>query len=46
VVMDKVGAAMGFIVPGICLASVAAYALYDMIHERPPVVADSALAEQ
>jgi len=46
VVMDEVGAAMGFIVPGICLSLVAAYALYDMLHERPQVVADSALAEQ
>ena len=46
VVMDEVGAAMGFIVPGICLSLVAAYALYDMMHERPQVVADSALAEQ
>ena len=45
VVMDEVGAAMGFIVPGICLALVAVYALYDMIHGRSPVVADSALAE-
>jgi FHS family L-fucose permease-like MFS transporter len=45
-VMDEVGAAMGYIVPGICLALVAAYALYDMTHQRSEVVTDSALAEQ
>jgi FHS family L-fucose permease-like MFS transporter len=44
--MDEVGAAMGYIIPGICLALVAAYALYDMTHERPTLTADSALAEQ
>jgi FHS family L-fucose permease-like MFS transporter len=44
--MDEVGAAMGYIVPAICLALVAVYALYDMTHERPTLTADSELAEQ
>jgi len=45
-VMDEVGAAMGYIVPAICLALVAVYALYDMTHERPTLTVDSELAEQ
>ena len=28
--MDEVGAAVAFVVPGICLAFVAAYALFDL----------------
>jgi len=45
-VMDEVGAAMGYVVPAICLALVAAYALYDMTHARPPAIAEHALPEQ
>jgi FHS family L-fucose permease-like MFS transporter len=45
-VMDELGAAMGYVIPAICLALVAAYALYDMTHERPLVAADSALSDQ
>ena len=33
-VMDRAGAAIGFVVPGICLALVGAYALYDLRHTR------------
>ena len=33
-VMDEVGAALAFVVPGICLAFVAAYALFDLRHSR------------
>nr|WP_218881079.1 L-fucose:H+ symporter permease [Kineosphaera limosa] len=36
-VMDAVGPAMGYVVPGICLAFVAAYALFDLSHARPAV---------
>ena len=43
---DEVGAAMGYVVPAICLALVAAYALYDMTHARPPAIAEQALPEQ
>jgi FHS family L-fucose permease-like MFS transporter len=32
--MDEVGAALAFVVPGICLALVAAYALFDLRHSR------------
>jgi FHS family L-fucose permease-like MFS transporter len=32
--MDEVGAALAFVVPGICLALVAAYALFDLRHRR------------
>jgi MFS transporter, FHS family, L-fucose permease len=42
-VMDMAGAAIGYIVPAFCLALVAAYALYDIIHERPAMVVGSAL---
>lgn len=43
-VMDAVGPAMGYVVPGICLALVAAYAVFDLTHSRPAV--GSAPAEQ
>ena len=33
-VMDEVGAALGFVVPGICLALVGAYALFDLRTRR------------
>ena len=33
-VMDVAGSAVGFIVPAVCLALVAAYAAYDMLHTR------------
>ena len=33
-VMDVAGSAVGFIVPAVCLAFVAAYATYDLIHTR------------
>lgn len=33
-VMDSLGAAMGYVVPGICLALVAAYALFDLRNTR------------
>lgn len=45
-IMDLVGAAMGFIVPGISLALVAAYALYDLMHDRPKVNGVTARAVQ
>jgi FHS family L-fucose permease-like MFS transporter len=44
-IMDRVGAAMGFIVPAVCLALVAAYALYDMTHARPAPASDRVLEE-
>jgi L-fucose:H+ symporter permease len=34
VVMDKAGSAVGFIIPAVCLALVAAYAGYDLTHTR------------
>ncbi len=37
-VMDLAGSAMGYIVPAICLALVAAYALFDLNHTRPDIV--------
>lgn len=36
-VMDAAGPAMGYAVPGVCLAVVAAYALFDLRHPRPAV---------
>ncbi|HZG90958.1 MAG TPA: L-fucose:H+ symporter permease [Pseudonocardia sp.] len=33
-VMDRVGAAQGFVVPGVCLALVAAYAVFDLRNVR------------
>jgi FHS family L-fucose permease-like MFS transporter len=32
--MDELGAALGFVVPGICLALVGAYALFDLRTRR------------
>jgi len=43
-VMDAAGSALGYIVPGICLAAVAAYALFVLKHTRPAVGAASARA--
>jgi len=43
-VMDGAGSAVAYVVPGICLALVAAYALFDLRSERhptPPVVPDA-----
>ena len=34
-VMDEVGPAMGYVVPGVCLALVGAYALFDLRNTRP-----------
>lgn len=39
-VMDLAGPAMGYLVPGVCLALVGAYALFDLRNERPPIGAD------
>lgn len=44
-VMDQAGPAMGYAVPGICLALVGAYALYDLKYERPSIDAETT-AEQ
>lgn len=38
VVMDLSSPAMGYVVPGICLALVGAYALFDLRNERPGIV--------
>lgn len=43
-VMDAAGSAMGYIVPGICLAAVAAYALFALRNTRPAVGAATAEA--
>ena len=37
-VMDVAGSSMGYIVPAICLALVAAYALFDLRNTRPGIV--------
>jgi FHS family L-fucose permease-like MFS transporter len=42
-VMDVAGPALGYVVPGICLALVGAYALFDLKSERPSVGADAEL---
>jgi MFS transporter, FHS family, L-fucose permease len=42
-VMDVAGPALGYVVPGICLALVGAYALFDLRNERPPIGADAEL---
>jgi hypothetical protein len=34
---------LGYVVPGICLALVAAFALFDLRNERPAITADSDL---
>lgn len=36
-VMDTAGSAAGYLVPGICLALVAAYAVFDLRNTRPPI---------
>ena len=36
-VMDAVGPAMGYVVPGVCLALVGAYALFDLRNTRPAI---------
>lgn len=36
-VMDEVGPAMGYVVPGVCLALVGAYALFDLRNTRPAI---------
>jgi len=41
-VMDEVGPAMGYVVPGVCLALVGAYALFDLRNTRP-AISDEAL---
>jgi MFS transporter, FHS family, L-fucose permease len=41
-VMDGVGPAMGYLVPGVCLALVGAYALFDL-RSRRPAISDEAL---
>jgi FHS family L-fucose permease-like MFS transporter len=41
-VMDAAGSAVGYIVPGICLAAVAAYALFALKHTRPAAGAAAA----
>lgn len=43
-VMDAAGSAMGYIVPGICLTAVAAYALFALQSTRPSVGAATARA--
>lgn len=43
VVMDMASPALGYVVPGICLALVAAYALFDLRNERPSIRADAEL---
>lgn len=43
-VMDAAGSAMGYIVPGICLAAVAAYALFALKSTRPAAGAATAQA--
>ena len=40
-VMDQAGPALGYVVPGICLALVGAYALFDLRNERPSISADA-----
>jgi FHS family L-fucose permease-like MFS transporter len=42
-IMDVAGPALGYVVPGICLALVGAYALFDLRNERPPIGADAEL---
>lgn len=41
-VMDVAGSAVGFVVPGVCLALVAAYALFDLRTPRPQAPVDPA----
>jgi FHS family L-fucose permease-like MFS transporter len=41
-VMDEVGPAMGYVVPGVCLALVGAYALFDLRSKRPAISSNSA----
>ena len=36
-VMDSAGTAAGYVVPGVCLALVAAYALFDLRTTREPL---------
>ncbi len=43
-VMDAFSPALGYVVPGVCLAMVAAYALFDLRTSRDPDLADPALA--
>jgi FHS family L-fucose permease-like MFS transporter len=43
-VMDQVGPAMGYVVPGVCLALVGAYALFDLRNTRP-AISDEVLSE-
>ena len=39
-VMDAAGSSMGYIVPAVCLALVAAYALFDLRNTRPDIIDD------
>jgi FHS family L-fucose permease-like MFS transporter len=39
-VMDQMGPAIGYVVPGICLALVGAYALFDLKNTRPEIGSD------
>lgn len=39
-IMDSAGPALGYVVPGICLALVGAYALFDLKSERPSIGRD------
>jgi len=43
-VMDKAGPAMGYAVPGVCLALVGAYALFDLRSKRPEIGSDAVLS--
>jgi FHS family L-fucose permease-like MFS transporter len=43
-VMDLAGPAMGYVVPGICLALVGAYAIFDLRNERPAPGGDTEAA--
>ncbi len=43
-VMDQSGPAMGYGVPGVCLAMVGAYALFDLRNKRPEVGSDEVIS--
>jgi FHS family L-fucose permease-like MFS transporter len=43
-VMDQAGPAMGYVVPGVCLALVGAYALFDLRNERPAISSDAVIS--
>ena len=40
-VMDQAGAAIGYVVPGVCLAMVGAYALFDLKNQRPAISSEA-----